>query len=65
MLSGQDAPIVKSLRLGNQMPFADNRSLVTSGLQQFRKGLLVAVESAGIVCESVDVAEFARQDASP
>ena len=46
------------------MPFADNWSLVTGGLQQFREGLLVTIESAGIVCESIDVAEFARQDTS-
>jgi hypothetical protein len=25
---------------------------------------LVTIESAGIVCESIDVAEFARQDTS-
>ena len=32
--------------------------------RRFGKSLLVAIESAGIVCESVDVAEFARQDTS-
>ena len=47
------------------MPFAYDCGFITCSLKQFREGLLVPVEDAGIVGEAVFVAEFAGQYAGP
>ena len=44
------------------MPFADDRCLVAAFLQQFRKGLLVAVENMLVLHEAVQVGVLTRLD---
>ena len=45
------------------MPFSHDCSLVTGLLKQFREGLLVPVEDAGIVGKTILVTELSSQDA--
>jgi len=64
-LPHEDAPEIESLRVGIEVPLADHRRLVAGVVQEFREGLLIAVEGARIVRESVHVAVLAREDAGP
>ena len=54
-LSRQDFPMVETRGCGDEVPFAYNGRLVTSGLQELGHGLLGAVEDAMLVVgEAID-----------
>ena len=64
-LSRKNFPIIESRRQAFQMPFSDNRRLISCFLKQLRHGLLGSVEYTGcIVCKSVGMAVFAGQHTS-
>ena len=65
-LAGEDVPVVEPRRVAHQVPFPDHRRLVPPGLQEFREGLLAAVEVAVLVVrEPVGMAVLAGQQAGP
>ena len=61
MLAAEYAPVVKSLRFADKMPFTDHGSLITGLL--FRECLLITVEGACIIGKAVLMAEFSGEDA--
>ena len=64
-LSADDAPEIKALRLGNQMPLTHDACRVACLLEELRKGLLRAVKLGCIVGKSVHVTEFTCENACP
>ena len=64
-LPRQDFPMIESGRLTHEVPFADDRRLVTGLLQQLGKRGLAAVEPALVVVEAVLVAVLAGENARP
>lgn len=63
-LTWKDAPVVEALRLTHEVPFADDGSLVSRGLQKFGQGHLMAIEGIEVIAEvAVLMRMFARDDA--
>ena len=56
--------MVEALRIAHEMPFTDHGCLVAILLEKFRESQLVAVESGGVVDESVGMAVLACQHTS-
>ena len=64
-LADQDVPVIKASRVGGQVPLPDHRRLVTRLAQQFREGLLRAIEGMRVVDEAILVAMLTRQHTGP
>ncbi len=44
-LRGEDFPVIEADRLGNEVPFSDDRGIISSGAEEFIEGGLRAVEA--------------------
>ncbi len=62
MLPAENTPVVETLRLCDQVPFADHCCLIAIFTEDFRKSLLIAVEYTMVIFEAVDMTEFSRKD---
>ena len=60
-LSRKDFPIVESLWITYEVPFTNHGSLISILLEKFWESQLVAIESSGIVDESVGMAMLAGE----
>ena len=61
-LTGKNHPLVEALRIGRQVPFANQGRLVADLLQQLRKRHLVAVKDVAVAHEAIRMAMQASQD---
>ena len=62
-LAGQDFPIIKTGRVGFQVPFPNHGCLVAGLLEQLRKGVLRTIESTiAVVVKAIDMAVSAGEE---